>query len=209
MAAKIEISKEDIEQCVEAGMTQEEMAAKYDCAVITIKKRMQKYGIGASRGRTAAPVLPNTVLEEIKSEIAQLSKKVEQQGHFVLPASILGENVIASINDDDKSGNYRIDGSNLILMNSVGDVNIAAGSFGVMKTGLSVNVSAGHLILLQALPGEQRGLTVVNSVVAASSSEIEVILANYNVVDSCYIAQGSPIAQLSIIKKSQISWVLT
>lgn len=218
MPKKVEISRESLEKYVGSGMTQKELAIKYDCSVLTIKTRMKEFGIKPSQGlaqtqstklqaSTTAldidaivnnlPIIAQDAvakdLNDIRNEISNLANSGGVQ--TCLKVNTLVDGII-----------YVLDGQKLMLCNLYGGINIEAGVVSSVKTGLSVDMPPDCIGLIQSPPNSNRTLSVFATCIH-SGEEIEVTLSNNHVIDNCYVDKGEVVAQLVILRSCDVCFV--
>lgn len=202
MPKKIEMPKEELEEFIEAGMTEKEIAEHYDCAEITVKKRKQEYGLTSPRGKQSLDKkIENYILENMEDKIDQEVSTYFQQEATSTQVAPSSDEVAITIKSGDK---YEIEGNSIILYNISGDCGIAASEIKSINTGVSLNLN-GHIGILELIAGD-RCLSVVNPIINHDNNVV-VAIANYHTIDSYLIENQTPIAKLSIVKKEDVSWI--
>ena len=83
-AKKINIPKEDLEEMINQGMTQEEISKVYSCSVDTIQRRMKEYGLAIYRKTAKKPQQaadrPENRIESASSYNVKVNEKVDCDG---------------------------------------------------------------------------------------------------------------------------------
>lgn len=79
-AKKINIPKEDLEEMIREGQTQEEMARAFSCSVDTIQRRMKEYGLALYRKTANTPQHTANRTENRKQTASNYNVKVNEKG---------------------------------------------------------------------------------------------------------------------------------
>lgn len=78
-AKKINIPKEDLEEMMEQGKTQEEMAKSFGCSVDTIQRRMKEYGLSVYKKTANTPQNAARRTENRKETASSYNVKVNEK----------------------------------------------------------------------------------------------------------------------------------
>lgn len=80
-AKKINIPKEELQELIEQGKTQEEMAKSFSCSVDTIQRRMKEYGLTVYRKTANTPQQTAHRTDNRKETASSYNVNVKEKGH--------------------------------------------------------------------------------------------------------------------------------